>query len=165
VTQLGRERLQLKLPGGGGGCNLSCDVERVTIWTGAQRATVDAKGGRRFRLVEACDFITSVGHRSAEGKTRRELGYRGLGPDWLVTELGVFDFDESGQARLALVYPDTDRDTLRENTGFAFPVREDIRVISLPSAEMVAWIRAFDPLKIHERELAYPERARGFPLQ
>ena len=27
VTRLGRERLQLKLPGGGGGCNLSCDVE------------------------------------------------------------------------------------------------------------------------------------------
>lgn len=31
VTQLGRERLRLKLPGGGGGCNLSCDVQRVTI--------------------------------------------------------------------------------------------------------------------------------------
>ena len=28
VTRVGREQLQLKLPGGGGGCNLSCDVQQ-----------------------------------------------------------------------------------------------------------------------------------------
>lgn len=125
---------------------------------------MDAKGRKRYRLVESCDFITSVGHRSACGKTHREMGYRGLGPDWLVTELGVFDFDESGQARLALVYPDTDIDTVRDNTGFDFPVREDLRTVALPSAEMVAFIRGFDPMKIHERELARSERSRRFPL-
>lgn len=164
VSQLGRDRLRLKLPGGGGGCNLSCDVERVTIWTGAHRATLDPKGQRRFRLVEDCDFITSVGHRSACGKTRRDMGYRGLGPDWLVTELGVFDFDETGHARLAFTYPDTDVDLLRENTGFAFPLREDLRPVALPTAAMISFIRAFDPLKIHERELAPQERGRIFPL-
>jgi glutaconate CoA-transferase subunit B len=164
VTRLGRERLQLKLPGGGGGCNLSCDVEHVTIWTGAHRATVDPKGRRRFRLVESCDFITSVGHRTAEGRTRSEMRYRGRGPDWIVTELGVFDFGESGHARLAAVYPDVDVAMVRENTGFEFPVRDDLGTIPLPTPEMVEFLRALDPLKIHERELGIQERARNFSL-
>lgn len=164
VTRLGQDRVQLKLPGGGGGCNLSCDVERVTIWTGAHRATVDPKGRRRFRLVESCDFITSVGHRTAEGKTRAGMHYRGRGPDRIVTELGIFDFDESGHARLAALYPDVDAATVRENTDFEFPVRGDLGTVPLPTSEMVEFIRALDPLKIHERELGAGERARSFSL-
>ena len=165
VTRLGRERLQLKLPGGGGGCNLSCDAGHLTLWTAAHRAVPDAQGRRRFRLVEACDFITSVGHRSAEGKTRADMGYRGRGPDWLVTELGVFDFDGDGQARLVEVYPDVDVATVRENTGFEFPVRRDLSTVPLPTAEMVALLRALDPLRIHERELRPEDRMRVFSLQ
>jgi len=38
VTRLGRGQLDIKLPGGGGGCNLSCDVERLTLWTTATAA-------------------------------------------------------------------------------------------------------------------------------
>ncbi len=164
VTRLGQERLQLKLPGGGGGCNLSCDVAHVTIWTAAHRTPPDAKGRRRFRLVTDCDFITSVGHRTSEGKNRVEMGYQGQGPDGIVTELGVFDFDESGHARLAAIYPDVDVDTVRENTGFDFPVREDLSVVPLPTREMVEFIRALDPLKIHERELKSEDRLRSFFL-
>lgn len=164
VTQLGHETLQLKLPGGGGGCNLSCDAGHVTIWTAAHRAMPDAKGRRRFRLVEQCDFITSVGHRSVEGKNRTEMGYLGLGPDALITELGVFDFDEFGHARLSAVYPDIGIDIVRENTGFEFPVRQDLAVTPLPTREMVEFIRHLDPLQIHERELKQEESARHFPL-
>jgi glutaconate CoA-transferase subunit B len=164
VTRVGRERLQLKLPGGGGGCNLSCDVQHVTIWTAAHRAPPDPKGRRRFRLVEGCDFITSVGHRTTDGKTRVEMHYGGQGPDSIVTELGVFDFDASGHARLAALYPDTDVAEVRENTGFEFPVREDLGPVHLPTPEMVEFIRALDPLRIHERELRPEERARSFSL-
>ncbi len=164
VTRLGQDRLWLKLPGGGGGCNLSCDVNRVTIWTGAHRSPPDAQGRRRFRLVEACDFITSLGHRAADGTARAKLGHRGRGPDRMVTELGVFDFDESGHARLVATYPDTTVEEIRENTGFEFPVREDIVPMPLPAPEMVEFIRALDPMGIHERELSPAERARGFDL-
>ncbi len=164
VTRVGRKRLQLKLPGGGGGCNLSCDVQHVTIWTAAHRAPPDPKGRRRFRLVEGCDFITSVGHRSTEGKTRLEMRYRGQGPDWIVTELGVFDFDGSGHARLAALYPDIGVAEVRENTEFEFPVHEDLGPVPLPTPEMVEFIRALDPLRIHERELRPEERVRSFAL-
>jgi glutaconate CoA-transferase subunit B len=164
VTRLGKERLALKLPGGGGGCNLSCDVERVTLWTAAHRSPPDASGKRRFRLVESCDFITGLGHRGVDGKTRAELGHRGRGPDRIVTELGVFDFDDSGRARLAAVYPDVDVAEVRDHTGFEFPVREDLGTVPLPTAEMVELIRELDPLRIHERELRPEERTRSFAL-
>jgi glutaconate CoA-transferase, subunit B len=164
VTRLGQERIRLKLPGGGGGCNLSCDVARVTIWTAAHRTADLPEGRRRFRLAEKCDFITSVGHRTTEDKKRAQMGYRGKGPDWLVTELGVFDFDETGHARLVAVYPDVEIDAVRTNTGFEFPVRKDFGRVPLPSAEMVEFIRTFDPLKIHERELKPEERGRTFAL-
>lgn len=162
VTRLGREQLSLKLPGGGGGCNLSCDVHRLTLWTAAHRTPPDAQGRRRFRLVERCDFITSLGHRAADGRTRAEFGHLGLGPDWLVTELAAFDFDANGRARLAATYPDVSVEMVREHTGFAFEVRSDLAPIALPTPEQVGFIRALDPLRIHERELRPEDRARHF---
>ena len=53
-----RRAMTLKLPGGGGGGNLSCDAQRVTLWTTAHRAELDARDGGAIRLVERCDFVT-----------------------------------------------------------------------------------------------------------
>ena len=165
VTRLGSEdRLKLKLPGGGGGCNLSCDVENLTIWTAAHRAPPDDKGRRRFRLVETCDFITSVGHRTVDGRARDEMRYKGKGPDCIITDLGIFDFDESGHARLKTVYPDTDAGLVRENTEFTFPLADDLSMADLPSPDMVEFIRAMDPMKIHHRELRRSDHDRTFEL-
>lgn len=164
VTRLGAERMTLKLPGGGGGCNLSCDARHVTLWTAAQRSECDDKGVRRYRLVENCDFVTSVGHRTADGRPRTAMPYRGGGPDRLVTELGVFDFDAGGCARLIEIYPDTTVDLVRENCGFDFDIRSDIATAQLPDREMVDFIRALDPLRIHEREFRRQELARMFEL-
>lgn len=164
VNWLGTENIRLKLPGGGGGCNLSCDVEHITIWSAAHRTEAAADGRRRFRLVEYCDFVTSVGHRTREGKSRSEMRYHGKGPDWMITELGLFDFDESGRARLVGSYPDIEIAEIRVHTGFAFEVRSDFAPISLPHPEMVQFIREFDPLKIHERELRPEDRSRCFSI-
>ncbi len=165
VTRLGRERLSLKLPGGGGGGNLSCDAERITLWTAAHRSPPDRSGRRRFRLVETCDFITSLGHGAAGGLSRNELGHLGHGPDWMVTELGVFDFDDQGHARLAALYPDVSIAEVRENTGFEVTIRDDLAQIPLPTPEMVGCIRELDVLRIHERELRPEDRSRCFPLE
>jgi glutaconate CoA-transferase subunit B len=165
VTLLGeQDRIAVKLPGGGGGCNLSCDAEFVTLWTTGHRAPPDAAGRRRFRLVDRCDFVTSFGHRTADGRTRRELRSRGRGPQWLVTDLGVFDFDAEGMLRLRELYPDTTLDDIARNTEFAPAVAEDLRTMPLPSAEIVALIRALDPLEIHRKELRPADLERSFAL-
>jgi glutaconate CoA-transferase subunit B len=166
VTRLGDDqRLTLKLPGGGGGCNLSADADRITIWTAAHRTLPDDKGRRRYRLAEHCDFITSVGHRTAQGLPRSAMTYRGRGPDCIVTDLGVFGFNQDGHAQLRATYPDTTLELITENTGFAFPVAENLKTAALPEPEMIEFIRFFDPLKIHQRELSAEDRTRFFDLK
>jgi len=164
VTRLGRDHLQLKLPGGGGGCNLSCDASNFTLWTTAHRSPPVKDGKRMLRLVERCDFVTTLGHRAADGRTRSELGHRGRGPDWLVTELGLFDFDADGHVRLRAVYPDTDVEDIARNTGFSPRLSERLEEMPLPDAEAVALIRRLDPMGVHRKELRGPDLERRFPL-
>ena len=165
VTLLGDEEdIAVKLPGGGGGCNLSCDAQRVTLWTTGHRCPPDTNGRRRYRLVERCDFVTSFGHRTADGRSREELGARGGGPQWLVTDLGVFDFDATGSLRLRELYPDTTLDDIEQNTEFAPAIADDLRTMPLPGADIVALIRGLDPLEIHRKELRPGDLVREFAL-
>ncbi len=164
VTRLGHDRLRLKLPGGGGGCNLSCDVSNFTLWTPAHRSPPGKDGKRQFRLVEHCDFVTTLGHRAVDGCTRSELGHRGGGPDWLVTELGLFDFDTEGHLRLRALYPDVDLAEVAASTAFPLRVAERLEPMPLPDAEAVALIRRFDPLHVHRKEIRAGDRERRFAL-
>jgi glutaconate CoA-transferase subunit B len=164
VTALGAPHMTMKLPGGGGGGNLSCDAQHVTLWTPAHRAPPDARGRRRFRLVERCDFITNLGHRDSEGRARSALGHRGAGPDALVTELGLFDFDSDGHMRLTARHPDVSIDEIIESTGFEPRMSANIDLTPAPDRDVVEIIRALDPLRVHEREIRPEDRARRFEL-
>jgi glutaconate CoA-transferase subunit B len=164
VTVLGYPNIKLKLPGGGGGCNLSCDATHITLWTTAHRSPEDAKGQRRFRLVEDCDFITNLGHRTRDGQPTKELGHRGGGPQWLVTELGLFDFDADGHARLAAVYPDTSVDEVLANTAFTPRLAAKVETIPAPEHSVVELIRRLDPLRVHEKEIRAEDMRRGFAI-
>lgn len=166
VTRLGNDdRLTLKLPGGGGGCNLSCDAGHITIWTAAHRTHADEKGRRRYRLVNHCDFVTSVGHRTADGLPRSSMPFGGSGPDCIVTDLCIFGFNAEGHAELRSVYPDTSIELVSESTEFEFPVADNLSTAALPGPEQIEFIRRLDPLKIHERELSQDDRVRTFELK
>ncbi|RNM12218.1 CoA-transferase subunit beta [Nocardioides pocheonensis] len=143
---------KVKLGGGGGGCNLAATIRNLTLWT--------TRHGSGRTLVEACDFITDMGHRM-HGTTREELGFRGNGPEWLVTELGVFDF-VGGRARLRQVFPDISVEQVRAATGFPLEVAGDLRTVPLPSAVELAALRAADPLKVRHQEFSKDQLARVF---
>jgi glutaconate CoA-transferase, subunit B len=164
VTMLGYPEIKLKLPGGGGGCNLSCDATHITLWTTAHRSPKDAKGRRRFRLVKDCDFITNLGHRTNEGRASRDLGHCGNGPQWLVTELGLFDFDADGHMRLRALYPDTSVDDVLDNTEFKPKLAAKLDTIPAPDSRVVELIRRLDPLKVHEREIRGEDMGRRFAV-
>jgi len=164
VTALGYPDIKLKLPGGGGGCNLSCDAARITLWTTAHRSPKDTTGRRRFRLVKDCDFITNLGHRARDGRSSWELGHRGNGPQWLVTELGLFDFDADGHMRLTALYPDTSVEDVLENTGFEPAFAAEINTVPAPGWPVVDLIRRLDPLKIHEKEIRADDMGRAFEI-
>jgi glutaconate CoA-transferase subunit B len=153
VTAIGPPgRPKVKLGGGGGGCNLSATIGALTLWTTRHRSA--------RTLVETCDFITDMGHRTPLG-TRAELGFTGGGPQWLVTELGLFEFRD-GQARLAQIFPDVSVDEVRAATGFPLEVAGDLRAPAPPSAAELAMVRSVDPLGVRKSEFSPRELARAF---
>jgi glutaconate CoA-transferase, subunit B len=156
VTAIGPlSRPRIKLGGGGGGCNLSATIGHLTLWTTRHRSG--------HTLVDACDFITDIGHRTPLG-TRAELGFTGGGPQWLVTELGVFDFP-AGRARLVQLFPDVSLAEVCEATGFPVQAAGDLRTVGPPSAAELAAVRSADPLGIRKSEFASAELARAFEPQ
>jgi glutaconate CoA-transferase subunit B len=166
VTAIGDpDSPRIKLPGSGGGCNLSGDVQHITIWTTGHRAPISSAGKRQFRFVQHIDFISSIGHVSRDGISRQALGLQGGGPDWVVTELGVFDFDPVTHVlRLRALYPDTSVQDVLDNTGFEPVIAPDVGPAPLPAPEHVALIRRFDPLRTHQREFKSADLARCFDL-
>ena len=149
-------RPKVKLGGGGGGCNFSATMRHLTLWTTRHRA------GRT--LVRECDFVTDIGHRTRSG-TRAELGHAGGGPQWLVTELGVFDYDGDGHARLRQLYPDTTLEAVEKATGFELRVADDLAVTRPPSAAELAVLRGIDPLGVRLAEFDPAELRRKFVVR
>jgi glutaconate CoA-transferase subunit B len=144
---------KVKLGGGGGGCNLAATIGHLTLWTTRHRS------GRS--LVEHCDFVTDMGHRTAAG-SREELGFTGGGPEWLVTELGVFDYDADGHARLRQLFPDVSVEDVSKATGFELRVASDLRAVPLPTSGEIAALRAIDPLGVRRSEFSADELDRAF---
>lgn len=143
---------KIKLGGGGGGANISATIGALTAWTTRHRS------GRT--LVPRLDFLTDIGHVTPAG-TRAELGYTGGGPQWLVTELGVFDFP-GGHARLVATFPDVSLQEVERATGFELRVAGDLGVVPDPTPAELDAVRAVDPLGTRRAEFGPGELDRRF---
>ncbi len=144
---------KIKLGGGGGGCNISATIGALTAWTTRHRA------GRT--LVSKVDFLTDIGHVTPDG-TRAELGYTGGGPEWLITELGVFDYGPDGHARLRAVFPDVEVADVEAATGFELRVDLAASMLHPPTGAELAAVRSLDPLGVRRLEFAPDELKRHF---
>jgi glutaconate CoA-transferase, subunit B len=154
VTAIGgMPRPKIKLGGGGGGANISATIGALTVWTTRHRS------GRT--LVQQLDFLTDLGHVTPAG-TRAELGYTGGGPQWLVSELGIFDFTAQGRVRLVARFPDVTVDEIRAATRFELAVADDVRLVADPSAAELDAVRAVDPLGVRRSEFGPDDLARRF---
>ena len=85
----------VRLPGSGGACEIASNTHRTIMITPHTK--------RRFP--EEVDFITSPGYVGGR-ENRKELGLRG-GPEAVITDKGVFRFDESGEMYLAAIHPNS----------------------------------------------------------
>lgn len=154
VTSIGGiDHPKVKLGGGGGGCNLSATIGHLSLWTTRHRSA--------RTLVKQCDFVTDMGHRTPQG-THAELGFTGGGPERLITELGVFDYDDDGHARLRQVFPDVTLDEIRAATGFELRIAADLQPLRVPSSAELAALRAVDPLGVRRSEFSPQELRRTF---
>ena len=158
------ERIRVKLPGGAGGSHVGSFVRNFTVWSVRHDARTTGKGQRLYSLVDKVDFVTTMGHRTEVG-TRQELGIKGGGPDAVVTNLCVFDFDEGTKImRIKSLHPGVSVEDLLENTGFEPVVPENITDTPPPSEEEVRIIRELDPLETRKKGFAPEVLKRRYDL-
>ena len=131
---------KVRLPGSGGACEIAVHTKRLLI---IMRMT-----SRSF--VEKCDFVTSPGHRSADGRTRSQLGLPGGGPTRVITDLGVLDFASDGEAVLSELYAGVTAEQVQAACGWKLRVAADLRRSPAPDPSVLALLRdKLDPSKLY----------------
>src|SRR3954466_7193450 len=113
------EHPKTRLPGSGGACEIAINARQVFV--------IMRQSARSF--VERIDFRTSAGNlggaEQAE-RIRREQGWLGRGPTVVVTDLGIYRFDETGEMRLESLHPGATLDQVRATVGWPIKVADDL---------------------------------------
>lgn len=133
---------KVRLPGSGGACEIAINARKVFV--------IMRQGTRSF--VEKLHFRTSPGH-SGDKEHDRARGWWGTGPTSVVTDLGMYRFDDdTGEMTLASLHPGVTLEEVRENTGWPPRVAEDLAETQSPTGEELRLIREeLDPGGVYSR--------------
>jgi glutaconate CoA-transferase subunit B len=136
------DRPKTRLPGSGGACEIAINAREVFV--------IMRQSKRSF--VDRIDFRTSPGNLGgakgeADGaRTREEQGWLGRGPSVVVTDLGIYHFDDTGEMRLDSLHPGATLDQVRETIGWPPKVAERVASTPPPTEEELRLIRVeLDP--------------------
>ncbi|MGE5396718.1 MAG: CoA-transferase subunit beta [Chitinophagales bacterium] len=137
---------RVRLTGSGGGNDLSSTTENVVL-VGLQ--TPD-------KFPAKLDFLTSPGFLSG-GNSRKEEGLLGNGPQSVVSQLGVMDFEpDSKRMRIKGLNPGMTVEIAQACTGFELMVPDHIEEIPAVSEDILEILRnEVDPRAIF---IAWPPR-------
>jgi len=125
---------KVRLPGSGGACEIAINAREVFV--------IMRQGPRSF--VERIDFRTSPGNLggAAEAeRTRRTQGWLGRGPSVVVTDLGVYRFDATGEMTVASLHPGVTPETARAATGWDLAVPNATPATAAPAEEELRLLR------------------------
>lgn len=129
------DRIETRLPGSGGACDLASLAKRHIIIMAHQK--------RRF--VPQVDYITSPGYGDG-GDWRRRVGLPRGGPSTVITTLGILRFDPATREMiLASTHPGVTAETVVANTGWPLRLAPDLSETPKPAAAELAMLRRFDP--------------------
>jgi glutaconate CoA-transferase subunit B len=134
------ETPKVRLPGSGGACEIATNARRILNITRLSKRT----------FVEKLDFCTSPGYLQGRAD-RAALGLPGDGPQAIITDKCVLDFDpESGAMRLAGLYPGVTFDDVQAGIGFALPSAPTVTEVAPPTAEELRIMREeLDPTGLY----------------
>ena len=122
-----------RLPGTGGGNDIASLTQMIVAMKQEKR-----------RFVQRVDFVTSPGFLSGE-ESRREAGLTTGGMYRVVTDLGIFGFEEhSKRMQLLSLHPGATADQVQANTGFELLVAADLEITDPPTERELAVLRHLD---------------------
>ena len=132
------QRPATRLPGTGGGNDIASLTQMIVAMKHEKR-----------RFVNRVDFVTSPGFLSG-GDSRRAAGLIAGGMYRVVTDLGVFGFEESSKRmELLALHPGITADQVQANTGFELLIAADLEVTEPPSGNELAVLRHLDPDRVY----------------
>jgi glutaconate CoA-transferase subunit B len=133
------DRPTVRLPGSGGGNDVGSLCWRTIVIMRQEK--------RRF--VEKLDFLTTPGYLSGPG-SREAVGLpEGSGPYRVITQLGVYAFEDSTKRmRLLSIHPGVTLDQVREQSAFEIPVSAGLSVSEPPTPNELRILRDIDPAGI-----------------
>jgi len=119
------DKPKLRLSGGGGIASLSCMKGHRVMMFLTQHS--------KRTLVERVDFVTGAGYLEG-GDSRARAGVAGKGPRLLVSNLGVFGFEEESKRMEAVsLHPGVSRSDVESETGFELLWPDRVTVTKAPS--------------------------------
>jgi glutaconate CoA-transferase subunit B len=121
------------LPGSGGACEIAINARQVFV--------IMRQSRRSF--VESIDFRTSPGNLGGgehAARTRREQGWLGRGPSVVVTDLGIYHFDD-GEMRLDSLHPGATLEEARATIGWDLRTATTIEMTPPPTDQELRLIR------------------------
>jgi len=126
---------KVRLPGTGGGNDISSLTNMIVAMKHEPR-----------RFVEKVDFITSPGFLSG-GTSRYDSGLRAGGMFRVITNLGIFGFDDATRAMKVLaLHEGVSLEEVQDNTGFDLLYDEGgIDVTKAPTEQELQALRELDP--------------------
>jgi glutaconate CoA-transferase, subunit B len=127
---------RLRLPGSGGIPDVTVESPRIYLYVPRHS---------RVTFVEKLDFLSGLGHHPSRK--------HGLGPHYLVTDLGQFDY-YNGRMRLISYHPGVEIRRIQSRTGFPLEIATDLFETPAPTPIELELIRSeIDPLGIRRLEL------------
>jgi glutaconate CoA-transferase subunit B len=133
------EHPRTRLPGSGGACEIAINARQVFV--------IMRQSKRSF--VERIDFRTSPGNLGGAenaARIRREQGWLGRGPSVVVTDLGIYHFDDEGEMRLDSLHPGATLEQVRDTIGWEPRVADGVATTPAPTDEELRLIRVeLDP--------------------
>ena len=120
-----------RLPGSGGACEIA---------TNAQRTFMIMRLKRRA-FVDKLDFLTSPGHLTG-GDSRARLGLPGCGPELMITDKAVLNFDNpEREMQLIELYPGVTLEDVQAEVAWPLRLAATIGETAPPTAEEIRLIR------------------------
>ncbi|MCA9970659.1 MAG: CoA-transferase subunit beta [Anaerolineales bacterium] len=131
---------KIRLPGSGGACEIAINAREIFM--------IMRLGKRAF--VDKLDFVTSPGHLDG-GDARARAGLPGAGPQLVITNRGLFDFDnEAREMTLIEVAPGETAASIQSEVGWPLRISPNLRTMTPPAAAELAIIREqLDPAGLY----------------
>ena len=123
-----------RLPGSGGACEIAINARQVFV--------IMRQSARSF--VEKIDFRTSPGNLGGaeqSDRIREDGGWLGRGPSVVVTDLGIWHFDDDGEMRLDSLHPGATLDAIRSTIGWQPRISDELQATPAPTAAELDLIR------------------------